>query len=319
MQERLFWEQFRPKTLNQMILLPRIKADVRAEDGTPKVSTNLLLTGSPGTGKSTLARIIQENYDTLTINASLKSSIEDLKSEVMDFCRTMSTFSDDYKSDLKVVFLDEFDGVSRQYQDGLRAFIEEYEQRVRFVATCNNISKISDAMLSRFTVIKFNPVNATESEMLKAGYLRRATAVCNKVGIEITQDRLSAIITASFPDYRSVFNKLQMIHERGDTQVEDEIAGDSNVVYDIILNTTGPEATFDYVMTTWGDKVDGLVAILGRPFAKYIFQYRPELTFNVVAHLIKVRDYEIHLADATDPALHAMALIYEMQSIYKNK
>ncbi|RYD18616.1 MAG: hypothetical protein EOP88_21975 [Verrucomicrobiaceae bacterium] len=68
--------------------------------------------------------------------------------------------------------------------------------------------------------------------------------------------------------------------------------------------------TYDYVVATWGDKVDGLIALMGRPFAKWIFANAPEKAFKVVELLPLIRDYEINLGSAGDPALHAMSLIY---------
>lgn len=317
MLDRLFWEKYRPKAMNKMVLLPRIKEIVTDKEGNLQVPTNLILTGPPGTGKSTLARMIEAKHDTLTINASLKSSVDDLKGEVQEFCQTMNIFGDEYASGLKIVFLDEFDGVSRQFQEGLRGFIEEYEQRVRFVATCNNVSKITDAMLSRFTVVDFAPRTANETAMLRQGYVRRAIAVCKAEEMDIAPAAIEAMVNSSFPDYRAVFNKLQIAKARGTVNVE-EIDGntDAGALYAMVTGQDGPEAIYDYVLAAWGDKVDGLISLLGRPFARWIFANAPAKAFKVVELLPLIRDYELNIGQATDPAMHAMALMGQVQAMY---
>jgi DNA polymerase III delta prime subunit len=319
MQDRLFSEKYRPKTVTKMVLLPRIREVVAAPDGGVRLPTNLLLASvMPGTGKTTLASIIEASFDTMRINASLESSVDNLKGAVQEFCQTMNVFSD-HADATKVVFLDEIDGVSRQFQEGLRGFIEEYEQRVRFIGTCNNISKITEALQSRFTVLDFAPKNQAETDLLRMGYVRRLTAVAKAEGMEVSPELVTGLVNASFPDFRSAFNKLQIIHARGPEAAADEVGGlaDAASLYALATGPTDPEATYNYVLATWGDKVDGLVGLLGRPFAKWIFANAPEKAFKVVELLPLVRDYEIYLSQATDPAMHAMALIYQVQELYK--
>ena len=316
--DRLYYEKYRPSELKGMILLPRIRKVVMNAEGNLQVPTNLLLTGGPGTGKTTLARIIRSKHETLSINASLKSSVDDLKGEVHEFCQTMNIFGGDYDTEMKVVFLDEFDGVSAKFQEGLRGFIEEYESRVRFVATVNNISKIIGPVQSRFSVINFDPKTAMERQLLETGYTRRAMAVCKKLEMDITEEDLLSIVRTSFPDYRSVFNAIQIRHASGAPEEDEVMGGDPNALYDIVCSAASEEHIYDYVMSTWGDKVDGLVKMMGRPFAQWIFQNKPDRTGFVAQMIPKVREYEIGLREAIDPAVHAMALIYEAQTLYKS-
>ena len=93
------------------------------------IQTNLILSGPPGTGKSTAARILIKKHPHLKLSSKL--GVDILRNEVQNFCTKMSIqFDEESNSNIKVVYLDEFDSATRQMQDELRAFIEEYEEHV---------------------------------------------------------------------------------------------------------------------------------------------------------------------------------------------
>ena len=163
---KLFWKKYRPKNIEGMILLPRIKKEVINDNGEIIIDNNLLFVSGPGLGKSSLAELIIPKR-ALVINASYNSSVENLKEEVTDYCRMVGNniFDDNYnpnEKQWKFVYLNEFDGVSQKYQEALKGFIEENVERVRFIATCNNINKLSPEIRSRFTEINFEPQNSEE-------------------------------------------------------------------------------------------------------------------------------------------------------------
>lgn len=131
---KIWWSKYRPKNIDGMILLPRIKNQLFSDDKL-SLDNNYLFVGPPGVGKSSLAKVIVPK-GALYVNASYNSSIDDLKEEVAEYCKTADIFGDSTIDGYKIVYLDEFDGVSQKYQEGLRAFIEEHESHVRFIATC---------------------------------------------------------------------------------------------------------------------------------------------------------------------------------------
>ena len=174
----LLWEKWRPKTIEDIILLPRIRE--KFENG---VNTNYIFYGHDGTGKTTLARILIGKYSKdkafLELNSSLFTSIETLRNEVEKFCKTQPIL--ETSDPIKYVFLDEFERVSSQYQDALKAFIEQYHRNVRFILTTNHIGKISEGIKSRFTLINFDTLNLQEDKFLKQEIYKRIT---NKICIE---------------------------------------------------------------------------------------------------------------------------------------
>ena len=135
----LLWEKWRPKNLDDLILLPRIQNHFK--DG---VNQNFIFYGHYGTGKTSLARILIGKYTKdkpfLELNSSLFTSIDVLRNEIEDFCKFTPMMSTD--SDIKYIFLDEFERVSSQFQDAFKAFIEKYNKNVRFIITTNHINKI---------------------------------------------------------------------------------------------------------------------------------------------------------------------------------
>lgn len=318
---KLFWQKYRPKSIQAMILLPRIEKQIIKDDDFV-ISGNLLFTGSSsGTGKSSLANLIA-GKSALKINASYNSSVEDLRDEVMDYCRQVSdsVFDVDYdpkKPQMKFVYLDEFDGVSAKYQEALRGFIEEHSDRVRFIATCNNLSKISPAMQSRFNIISFDPQTLDEQKWLKDQYIERLELICQKEKINLDQQELGAIINTSFPDLRSAINRLQVIQSAGKTaKIKNDIYDE---FYKFIFNKNEPDKVFEWVLSNFGDKVDVGIKMCGLPLTKYIIQYKPEYIGKLPKIAPKVNEYMNELSGAMDPVCHILSCIYDVQSILQTK
>jgi len=133
--KKLYTEKYRPKNIDGVILLPRIQKELLDDNGDVQLSGNYLFSSSPGTGKTSLANVLVPD-GALKVNASYNSSVDDLKEHVIDYCRTADIFGSNTIGGYKIVYLDEFDGVSGKYQEALRGFIEEYSDRIRFIATC---------------------------------------------------------------------------------------------------------------------------------------------------------------------------------------
>lgn len=312
--KKLYWSKYRPSSIEGMILLPRIQKQILDKEGNIVLSNNLLFTGSPGIGKSSLANVIVPK-GALRVNASYNSSIDDLKDNVIDFCRTADIFEDNTLNGYKVVYLDEFDGVSQKYQEALRGFMEEYTN-IRFIATANNISKISDAIQSRFQVIKFDPINQEETEYLKQEYLERAVLIKDKNNLQVSEEELKSIINITFPDMRSVMNTLQNIEQTGGYNVKN-ITGLNIDLYNLIFSDIKEDKTYDWVITNYGDRVENLLKMCGRPLCKYIFESKPEHINKVPNLIFSVNNHLNELNNTPDPVVLALSCIYEIQQIIK--
>lgn len=313
--KKLYWSKYRPTKIEGMILLPRIKQQILTKDDKVDLSQNLLFAGSPGTGKTSLASVIAPK-GALKVNASYNSSVEDLKDTVIEYCKTGDIFGDNTIDGLKIVWLDEFDGVSAKYQEALRGFIEEFADRVRFIATCNNLSKISPAMQSRFNVVKFDPENEEETQYLKDEYLERAELIAEKNSLEVNQEQLKTIINMSFPDLRSVLNTLQNIEKTGGYAKASDGSLNSDL-YNIVFGEIKTEKTYAWVMENYGDKVENLIKICGRPLCQYIFDHKPALSPKVPKVTKIVKNHSNELLTCIDPFVLAVNMIYELQEALK--
>ncbi len=198
----LLWEKYRPKNLDDIILLPRIRKYF--ENG---VTQNYIFYGHFGTGKTSLARILIGKYTKdkpfLELNSSLYTSIDVLRSEIEDFCKFSPIMESE--SDVKFIFLDEFERVSAQFQDAFKAFIEKYNKNVRFIITTNHIHKISEGIKSRIPQINFDCQNSEEEKYLKQEIYKRITNnILSKEEKLIPKEDLVSIINKKFPDFRSI-------------------------------------------------------------------------------------------------------------------
>lgn len=316
--KKLYWKKYRPKNIDGVILLPRIQEEILNENGDVVLSGNYIFTGSSGLGKSTLANVIIPE-DALIVNASFNSSVEDLKETVIDYCRTGDIFGKSTIDGYKIVFLDEFDGVSAKYQEALRGFIEEFDDRIRFIATCNNISKLSSAILSRFNVIKFDPENETETKYLKEEYLERCNLIVEKNNLNITEEQVISLINTNFPDLRSTFNTLQRVEKIG--HYNKELNSSTNVdLYNIIFGDINTEKTYAWVIENFGDNVETLVKMCGRPLCRYILDENKKYIGKIPALTKLFKDYSYQLSsNLVDPVVLIISYIFEIQELINNK
>jgi DNA polymerase III delta prime subunit len=315
--KKLYTEKYRPKNIDGMILLPRIQKQLLNEDGEVQLSGNYLFASTPGTGKTSLANVLVP-AGALKVNASYNSSVEDLKEQVIDYCRTSDIFGDTTVDGYKIVYLDEFDGVSQKYQEALRGFIEDYSDRVRFFATCNNLSKISPAMLSRFTVLKFDPENQEEIDYLKDAYFERCELVKEKNTLNVSDEQLKSIINITFPDFRSVLNTLQSIEKTGG--YDKATSSSMNVdLYNIIFGQIKEDKTYAWVIENYGDKVENLLKMCGRPLASYIFEQKPDI-MNRIPRIMRITNDSLNQVNTTpDPVVLALSCIYGIQEVINMK
>ncbi len=272
----LFWEKYRPKSLNQMVLLPRIKSEL--ENG---FKTNCLIHGHQGTGKTTITRILLKDKDFIRVNASLHGKIDTLRDELEDFCTTMK--SPFIKSDdpMKYVYMEEFENSTKDFQEAFKAFTEDYDSRVRFVITMNEVSDIKvPALLSRFEpLLCFDPLNDEERDFLHTGYFKYLTAVSKHAGLTLKEETIKNLINTYFPDLRAAVQGIQKIFITGNENLQ--IQETYTDVYEFILN---PKTTFDniydFVVDNYTNRPNSLMTILGRPFYKYLKDNHPDIISN---------------------------------------
>jgi DNA polymerase III delta prime subunit len=310
--DELFWEKYRPKSLNQMILLPRIKTELH--NGFKR---NYLLYGHQGTGKTTITRILLKDKDFIRINASLNGKIDTLRDELEDFCSTMK--SPFIKSDdkMKYIYMEEFENSTKDFQDGIKAFIEDYSERVRFIITMNELSEIKvPALLSRFQpIVCFDPINDEERQFLHAGYLKYLSAVAKNAGLSLQEKTLLTLINTFFPDLRSAVQGVQQIYLTGNEEIQ--IQETYTDVYEFIMDkSTNFDKIYDYVIDNYTNRPKDLMVILGRPFYKYLRNNFSNIITNKGLNLINVtKNFNSTYNSSVDPVLHLISYITELQKI----
>lgn len=310
---QLFTEKYRPKNLEELILPERVMS--KFKDG---LVQNMLFAGSPGTGKTSTAKAIVQQFKLpyLYINASTDTSVEVIRTRITDFCSTVSIM--DAPGMFKVVILDEVDGVSDQFFKALRATMETFASNSRFIATCNYINKLPDPILSRFEVIDFDFDKQEETELTKK-YIKRVYEICGKEDMTIEKPALVEFVKRNFPDLRSTLNKLQGYKTQGTINITAEDVKKFNSVYkdvfELIFNETDPAKNYQTLVGNYANRVDDVLQTLGAEFIEYIQQEKGQYIKHIPQVIITVAKHQAQRVHVIDPVITMLSCVYEIQSI----
>lgn len=221
--EHLLWvENYRPQTIQDCVLPERLKKPFQ-EYVNQKTIPNLLLSGGPGVGKTTVAKAMcnEVGCDFLVINGSDESGIDTFRVKIKNYASSMSL-----SGGRKVIIIDEADYLNpNSTQPALRNAIEEFSGNCSFIFTCNYKSRIIEPLHSRCAVVDFSLRSNEKADMAKQ-FFGRIKSILQSENVEYDDKVIAELIKKYFPDFRRILNELQRYSQFGkiDTGILTQIA-----------------------------------------------------------------------------------------------
>ena len=307
MKKQFLWvEKYRPNTIEECILPESLKKTFQKIVNTGDMH-NMLLTGSAGLGKTTVARALcnELDLDYLLINASEDGNIYTLRSKIKQFASSVSL-----NGGVKVVILDEADYLNAQStQPALRGFIEEFSANCRFILTCNFKNRIIEPLHSRCSVIEFNTTKKQLSELC-AEFMKRLQYVLTTEGVDYNNKILAELIMRYAPDWRRVINECQRYSSSGEI-TSDILVGlsDQN-----IAALVGYLKTKDFKnMRTWvTNNTDIDSSVIFRRIYDTLYEFAEP--HSIPAVILVLADYQYKAAFVADKELNTVACLTEIMA-----
>jgi len=197
-QDHFIWaEKYRPTSLDDYLGNEAFKDTISEFIARQEIPHLLLHSHKPGTGKTTLAKLIANSIhaDVLYINASDESGIDDVRQKITSFASTLGF------SKLKILILDECDRISVAGQMALRNIMETFSQHTRFILTCNYVEKILEPLVSRCQSFHVQPPD-------KATVARHISSILATENITFNP-RDFKVLMKYYPDIRRIIQTAQ--------------------------------------------------------------------------------------------------------------
>jgi DNA polymerase III delta prime subunit len=297
LEEFLWVEKYRPKTVDETILPADLKA-VFQQFVDQKNIPNLILSGTAGVGKTTIARAMLEQLecDYIVINGSMNGNIDTLRNEILNFASSVSL-----SGGRKYVILDEADYLNaNSTQPALRNFMEEFSKNCGFILTCNFKNRIIEPLHSRCSVVDFK-ISKKDMAKLATQFMKRVENILTTENIEYDKKVVAEVITKHFPDWRRVLNEIQRYSASGsidtgilanmaETSIKDLLSlmkdknftevrkwVKNNVDSDVnMLYTTFYDTAYDYFSPEY---IPALVVLIGKYQYQNAFAANSEINF----------------------------------------
>ena len=299
----LWCEKYRPRKVEDCILTPELKTTFQNFVDNGEIP-NLLLAGSAGTGKTTVAKAMCEQLgiDYIVINGSMNGGIDTLRNEIKNFASTVS-----FSGGRKMVILDEADYLNPQStQPALRNFMEEYSKNCGFIMTCNFKNRIIEPLHSRCSTIEFR-IPKSNAPDLAGQFFARVRKILEQENVEYDAKAVAEVIKRYFPDWRRVLNELQRYAATG--KIDAGVlrnATDEN--FDTLVGLVKDKKFGE--LRKWVAESDSDAAGVMRKFYDTAFDYLQPTSVPSVVLLIS--KYQYQSAFAVDQEVNLMAFLTEV-------
>ena len=300
----LWVEKYRPQTLDSYIGNAQLKEKVQVclESGD---LPHLLFYGKPGTGKTTIAKILVNHIecDSIYINASDENNVDTIRNKVKMFASTLGF------KELKIVILDECDYITPNAQAALRNLMETFSRHCRFILTCNFVERIIDPIQSRCQLFQTTPPS-------KPDVAKRLVEILGEESVGYELEDLKLVIDSGYPDIRRVINSAQRQVVDGVVKIDKEslLERDYKLKVLEILKTQDKKNAFRNTRQLLADNQVKDFADLFRLLYDKVDEYGKG---HVAECILIIARYELSDAQVVDKEINAMAMIIELLGAIK--
>ena len=306
MKKFLWVEQYRPQKIDDCILPANIKKAFKGFVEKGEIP-NLLLTGTAGVGKTTIAKAVCDEIGAsyIVINGSDEGRFLDtVRNRVRQFATTVSLTSG---APHKVVIIDEADNTTPDVQLSLRTAVEEFHNNCRFIFTCNFQNKIIEPLHSRCTVVDFR-IQKEQQQQLQGQFFLRLKQILDDNKVEYQDKVIVKLIQRYYPDWRRLINEAQRHAATGkiDTDILCDIA---DVNLSQLMNSL-KNKEFSTVRKWVVDNIDNDPNIVMRKIYDALYEnIKPKYIPEVVLILAK---YQYQIAFVADQEINLLACLTEV-------
>jgi len=310
--ENFLWvEEYRPKDVSSCILPKNLK-DTFTEFVESETIPNLILSGGPGVGKTTIAKAMIEQIGAtyMMINGSEESGIDVLRTKIKNFASTVSL-----EGGRKYLILDEADYLNPQStQPALRGFMEEFHKNCGFILTCNYKNRLIEPIHSRCSVVEF-AIPKSEKQKLSSEFMKRLINILETEKVEFDKRVIAEVINKHFPDWRRTLNELQRYAISGSIDAG-MLVNLSNVNIKELM-TFMKNKEFTNVRKWVVDNLDSDPVHLLRSVYDNLYEY---VDGSTIPHCVVVLgEYQYKSAFVADQEINMMACLTEIMARAKFK
>ena len=301
----LWVEKYRPTTIEECILPEDTKKVFKGFLEQEEIP-NLLLSGSAGVGKTTIAKALCEELgaDSYVINGSDEGRFLDtVRNQAKTFASTVSLTSESHH---KVIIVDEADNTTPDVQLLLRASIEEFQKNCRFIFTCNYKNKIIQPLHSRCSVVDFNIKK--DKQKLAEAFFGRVCEILRKESVKFEDRVVAEVVTKYFPDFRRTLNELQRYSATG--QIDSGILSSGNEfsVEKVVGHLRKKEFTN---MKKWGaQNMDNEPQVIMRKIYDNLYNYFDPK--SIPEAVLIISEYQYKSSFVVDQEINLVAFMTEL-------